>query len=59
MELRDSPKTKGHRLTPSAFWRIRISDYRAIYEMDRKNKTVVVLYIGHRSRVYDDFNLLL
>ncbi len=58
-ELRDSPETKGDRLAPSAFWRIRVGDYRAIYEIDRKAKIVVVLYIGHRSRVYDDFSRLL
>ena len=59
MELQHSLETKGDRLTPSAFWRIRVGDYQAIYEIDRKNETVVVLYIGHRSRVYDDFSRLL
>lgn len=59
MELQDAPETKGARLTPSVFWRIRVGDYRAIYEIDRKNNRVVVLYIGHRSRVYDDFTRLL
>ena len=54
-ELQDSPETKGQRLAASAFWRIRIGDYRAIYEIDRNGKKVVVLYIGHRSTVYDDF----
>ena len=49
-ELRDSPESKGERLTPSLFCRMRIGDYRAIYEIDRKKK-VLVLYIGHRSRV--------
>ena len=59
MELQDAPETKGDRLTPSEFWRIRVGDYMAIYEIDRKNNRVVVLYIGHRSRVYDDFTRLL
>jgi mRNA interferase RelE/StbE len=58
-ELQDSPETKGERLSPSAFWRIRVGDYRAIYEIDRKGKRVIVLYIGHRSSVYDDFSRLL
>ena len=58
-ELRNSPESKGERLTPSSFWRMRIGDYRAIYEIDRKKKVVLVLYIGHRSRVYDDFSRLL
>jgi mRNA-degrading endonuclease RelE of RelBE toxin-antitoxin system len=59
MELQNAPETKGDRLTPSVFWRIRVGDHRAIYEIDRKNNRVVVLYIGHRSRVYDDFTRLL
>ena len=58
-ELRESPERKGERLSPSAFWRVRVGDYRAIYEIDRKEKIVLVLYIGHRSRVYDDFSRLL
>jgi mRNA interferase RelE/StbE len=58
-ELRDSPERKGDRLTPSAFWRIRVGDHRAIYEIDRKDKIVVVLYIVHTSQVYDDFSRLL
>jgi len=58
-ELQHSPETKGERLSPSAFWRIRFGDYRAIYDIDRKDKRVVVLHIGHRNRVYDDFSRLL
>jgi mRNA-degrading endonuclease RelE of RelBE toxin-antitoxin system len=57
-ELQDSPETKGQRLSPSAFLRIRVGDCRAIYEIDRKDKKVIVLHIGHRSRVYDDFSRL-
>jgi len=58
-DLQDSPETKGERLAGSAFWRIRVGDYRAIYEIDKKSKKVAVLYIGHRSTVYDDFTRLL
>ena len=56
--LEDSPETKGEQLRPSAFWRIRIGDYRAIYEIDRDERRVIVLYIGHRKNVYDDFSRL-
>jgi mRNA interferase RelE/StbE len=58
-ELENSPEAKGERLSPSAFWRIRVGDYRAIYEIDRKEKRVIVLHIAHRSKVYDDFSRLL
>lgn len=58
-ELEDSPEMKGERLTPSAFWQIRVGDYRAICEIDRKDKRVIVLHVGHRSKVYDDFSRML
>jgi mRNA interferase RelE/StbE len=46
-------------LRHSEFWRLRIGDYRAIYEVDRSKEQIVVLYIGHRKDVYDDFSRLL
>lgn len=58
-ELEDSPEEKGEQLRPSTFWRLRIGDYRAIYEVDRESRRVLVLYIGHRRNVYDDFSKLL
>jgi len=58
-ELEDSPETKGERLAASSFWRVRVGDYRAIYEIGRRARKVIVLYIGHRSTVYDDFTRLL
>lgn len=53
--LETSPEAKGKRLKPSNFWRLRIGDYRAIYEIDAESKRVIVLYIGHRRNVYDEF----
>ena len=58
-ELQDSPMTKGERLAASPFWRVRVGDYRAIYEIDRRARKVIVLYIGHRGTVSDDFTRLL
>jgi len=49
---------KGEKLKHSDFWRLRIGDYRAIYEIDRNNNRVIILFIGHRSEVYDDFSRL-
>ena len=49
---------KGERLKHSNFWRLRIGDYRAIYEMDYGNKRVIILFIGRRKDVYDDFSKL-
>ena len=57
-ELSESPE-KGIPLNPSRFRRIRVGDYRAIYEIDRKERKVIVLLVGHRRRVYDEFRRLL
>lgn len=56
-ELKKEP-AKGKKLKYSDFRRVRIGDYRAIYETDRKKKKVLVLFIGHRRNVYDDFSKL-
>ena len=34
-------------------WRIRIGDYRAVYEIDDKAKTIDVTRIAHRRQVYE------
>lgn len=55
-ELRRDPEGSGKRLRYTDFWSTRIGDYRAIYEIRRERKQVIVLYIGHRRNVYDDFS---
>ena len=55
-ELQEEPEKKGTKLRYTDFWRIRIGDYRAIYKIDNRGKRVIILYIGHRSSVYDDFS---
>jgi mRNA interferase RelE/StbE len=57
-ELRESLERKGERLKHSDFWSLRIGDFRAIYEIDGENDQAVVLFIGHRRDVYDDFSKL-
>jgi mRNA-degrading endonuclease RelE of RelBE toxin-antitoxin system len=57
--LATDPWKAGKPLHPSDFWSIRSGDYRAIYEIDSKQNQVIVLFIGHRKRVYDDFSKLL
>jgi mRNA interferase RelE/StbE len=47
---------KGKKLKYSDFWRLRIGEYRAIYEIDYKKQKIIVLYIGHRRDVCDDFS---
>lgn len=55
-ELRNRPERVGKRLKYSDFWSLRVGDYRVIYEVDRGKNQVVVLFIGHRKKVYDDFS---
>lgn len=59
LELEEAPEEKGQRLKYSSFYRLRIGDYRAIYEIHPEERKVVVLFIGHRRKVYDDFSRLL
>lgn len=55
-ELVDYPDKTGKRLKYSDFWSLRIGDYRVIYEINEDKNQVIVLYIGHRKNVYDDFS---
>ena len=57
-ELRNRPEKVGKRLKYSDFWSLRVGDYRVIYEVDRGKSQVVVLFVGHRKKVYDDFSKL-
>lgn len=58
-ELAVDPCKAGKPLHPSDYWSIRSGDYRAIYEINAKEKQVIVLFVGHRKKVYDDFTKLL
>lgn len=58
-ELQNSPEEKGQRLKHTPFWRLRIGDYRVIYMIDEMEKRVIILFIGHREEVYDNFSKLL
>ena len=57
-ELKDHPE-KGEGLLGTNFWKTRAGDYRVIYEMEIKHNRVLILYIGQRKHVYDEFQRLL
>ena len=52
--LSENPKPPGCRKITGAKsdWRIRIGDYRIIYEIDEQEKAVKVMRIRHRRDVY-------
>lgn len=51
--LAQEPRPPGCvKLTNRQGWRIRVGDYRVIYEIDDHHKTVTILNIGHRRDIY-------
>jgi mRNA interferase RelE/StbE len=51
--LATDPRPSGClKLTGREGWRIRVGDYRVIYEIDDHAQVVTVLHVGHRRDVY-------
>jgi len=52
--LSDNPRPHGCKKLqgPSQLWRIRIREYRVVYEIDDKNQEVDISVIRHRSEAY-------
>ncbi len=51
--LEENPKLQSSlKLSGRDGYRLRIGDYRIIYEIDEVNKIVTILDIGHRKDVY-------
>ena len=51
--LKNQPRPPGcKKLRVENAWRIRVGDYRVIYEIHDKGLQVVVVAIGHRREVY-------
>jgi mRNA interferase RelE/StbE len=54
MELGDDPRPPGcKKLKGREAWRIRIGDYRVIYEINDGRLIVTVITIGHRREIYE------
>ena len=52
--LKDQPRS-GKLLKGSKFFSLRVGDYRVIYEIKTDPLRIIVLYIGHRNAVYDNY----
>lgn len=53
LELENDPRPNGcKKLTGVEAWRIRIGDYRVIYEIQDNILIVMVIEIGHRRDIY-------
>ena len=52
-KLSGNPRPPGVcKLSGRNAWRIRIGDYRVIYEIDDKESIILIVVIGHRGKVY-------
>jgi len=53
-DLAEKPRPEGCRKITGSIsdWRIRIGDYRVIYEIDDKARIVRVMRVRHRKEVY-------
>ena len=58
-ELRYKPERLGKKLRYTDFWSLRIGDHRAIYEIKMESKRVIILFVGHRKNVYNDFSRII
>ena len=52
--LRDLP-TSGKPLEGTKFFSLRVGNYRVVYEINIDKFQIIILFIGHRSSVYDKF----
>lgn len=54
----DNPRLKGEQLKGNlaSFWRYRVGNYRLICSIDDDKMLIIVLHIGHRSKIYKDKN---
>lgn len=53
LNLSEEQRPSGCRkLTGREGWRIRVGEYRVLYEIDDAERTVTILHVGHRRDVY-------
>ena len=51
--LSDNPRPSGAvRLVGRSGWRVRIGNYRVLYQIDDKNRIVTIVSVSHRRDVY-------
>ena len=47
------PNIKSLKSHPLADYRLRVGDYRVLFDVDWDNKKIYILKIGHRKDIYD------
>jgi len=51
----DFPEHYLEELVELKAYKLRVGDYRLIIDLDKNNKTISIVFIGHRKNVYDRF----
>ncbi len=53
LALAQEPRPQSSRkLTGREGWRLRVGDYRVLYDIDDVKQTITVVHVGHRRDVY-------
>jgi len=53
LQLAEDPRPAScQKLKGRDAWRIRVGNYRVIYEIDDQARNVVILNVGHRKEIY-------
>ncbi|MCX6747187.1 MAG: type II toxin-antitoxin system RelE/ParE family toxin [Candidatus Pacearchaeota archaeon] len=53
-EFSENPGAKEfRRLKGESAFRLRVGDYRVIFDFDKKNKRINIVKIGHRKNIYN------
>ena len=54
VELSENPFSKDiKKLKGESAFRLRVGDYRIIFDIDIKNNIIYILRLGHRKNIYD------
>ena len=52
-ELLENPETKDIRkLTGTPYYRMRVGDYRVIFDLQKKELVILILSLGNRKNIY-------
>lgn len=52
LDLAQNPYIQGNKLEGSESYRARIGKYRVVYTIDKNNKEILIIKIGHRREIY-------
>jgi mRNA interferase RelE/StbE len=56
-KLTNNPYPQGSKKIKGSYndWRLRIDNYRVLYEINKTKKTITIMRVKHRRDVYRDF----